>query len=72
MKNNPTYDCHGKTYYDVEDQFPNWLLLNSTYTPLHVITGNSDGMKNVVVKILKEYDFNYMISPDNNGKIIVL
>ena len=68
----PRYDCHGKTYMDVEDKLPNWLLLNQDRTPIHVITGNSEKMKEVVMTILNDYGFKYAIPNNNQGIVIVL
>lgn len=67
-----TFDCHGKTYYEVEEQFENWLLLNSTKTPLEVITGDSERMKQVVMKYINKHKFTYTFPYWNNGMIIVL
>lgn len=68
----PRYDCHGKTYLEVEDKLPNWLLLQQDCLPIHIITGNSERMREVVTKILHDYDFKYMIPSRNFGEIIVL
>lgn len=68
----PRYDCHGKTYFEVEDKLANWLLLNQDRTPIHIITGNSEKMREVVVKILNGYGFKYGVPDYNQGMIIVL
>lgn len=68
----PRYDCHGKTYMEVEDKLPNWLLLRQDCLPIHIVTGNSEKMREVVMKILNEYDFKYMIPTYNHGMVIVL
>jgi hypothetical protein len=69
--NIPTFDCHGMTYYDVEDQFENWLLLYSTRLPIEVITGDSNKMKSIVKKYLDKHNFNYTVPYWNNGTIII-
>lgn len=68
----PRYDCHNKTYFDIEDKLPNWLLLQQDSRPIHIITGNSDKMKEVVIAILDQYDMKYAIPYYNEGMIIVL
>jgi len=72
MNIQPIYDCHNKTYTDVEDKLPNWLLLRQDCLPIHIVTGNSEKMKEIVTKILIDYDFKYMVPPHNYGMIIVL
>lgn len=70
MKNIPTYDCHNKTHFQVKDEFENWLLLN--VPPLNVVTGNSGGMRKIILDILNEHNFNYFIPYHNQGMIKVL
>jgi hypothetical protein len=65
------YDCHGKTYLLVKEEFENWLLLNQSNLPIEVITGNSDDMKRIIMNVLEFYDFDYYIPPTNNGMIKV-
>lgn len=67
----PTFDCHGKTYYEVEDQLENWLLLNSTKAPLEIITGDSDKMRLIVKRYLDKHGFQYIVPYWNNGMIVV-
>jgi len=71
-KGYPTFDCHNRSYSQVEDELPNWLLLNAHNTPLAIITGNSMSMKTVVSKILEEYSMPWTIKYNNPGQIIVL
>ena len=71
MKNKPTYDCHNKTYFEVSEEFENWLLLNSSKTPIDVITGNSENMKRLVLEYIKKHSFQYSVPLYNNGMIIV-
>lgn len=68
----PTYDCHDKTYSVVESELENWLLLNHMNTPIDIITGNSEGMKRIVFRLLEKHDFNYVIPQYNQGMVIVL
>ena len=66
------YDCHGKTYDKVKDEFENWVLLYYSNRPLEVITGNSVKMQNIVKNILKEHNIKYDTPWYNLGTIIVL
>lgn len=68
----PRFDCHNKTYDQVEDRFPNWLLLNQENRPLYVITGNSEKMRGLVLKHIRMNGFNHTTPPHNYGSIIVL
>lgn len=70
MKEYTKYDCHNKTYTEVEDEFENWLLLNQT--PLTVITGNSEKMRNIIICVLQKHKYNYFINQYNLGAIQVL
>lgn len=67
-----TFDCHQKTYLEVEDQFENWLLVNQHDRPLHVITGRSDKMKSLVMKEIKKHEFQVSEWHYNPGLIIVI
>lgn len=68
----PTFDCHGKTYYEVEDAFENWILLNSTKLPVDVITGDSEQMRKIIRKCLDKHNFQYNVPYWNNGMITVI
>ncbi len=72
MNIQPRYDCHGKTYTEVDDKLPNWLLLRQDCAPIHIITGNSERMREVVTNILKELNFKYAVPWNNQGVVIVL
>lgn len=45
------YDCHQKSREEVRNELENWILLNQYDTPLEIITGNSEGMKDVVREV---------------------
>lgn len=66
-----TFDCHGLTYLEVEDRFENWLLLNSTKTPLDIITGDSETMRNIIKRYLDKHKFQYYVPYWNSGMIVV-
>ena len=67
----PKFDCHGKTYYEVEDMFENWLLLNQHKMPLEVITGDSEQMRKIIKKYLNKHNFSYNVPYWNNGMIVI-
>jgi len=68
----PTFDCHGLTYYEVEDKFENWILLNSTKLPVDVITGDSEQMRTLIKKYLDKHKFSYNVPYWNSGMITVI
>jgi DNA-nicking Smr family endonuclease len=68
-----TLDLHGVKHADVSrllDQFI-WEQMNKKSREVEIITGISQTMKQVVIKNLKDYDFNYSESWNNPGKLIV-
>lgn len=67
-----TFDCHQKTYLEVEDQFENWLLMNQKERPLHIITGRSTKMKDIVMKEIKKHEFQISEWHYNPGLIIII
>lgn len=68
----PTFDCHEKTYLEVEDKFENWLLMNQDKRPLHVITGRSNRMKSLIIKEVENHKFEWTQWHYNPGLVIVL
>ncbi|MBJ2174696.1 hypothetical protein FF125_09655 [Aureibaculum algae] len=69
----PPLDLHGVTYSDVQELVEDYVLLNQSFLPLQIITGNSQGMKNRVTRCLKEHGFTYQIGDAyNKGYIAVL
>ena len=69
----PPLDLHGVTYSEVQELVEDYVLLNQSFLPLQIITGNSQGMKNKVTRCLKEHGFSYQIGDDyNKGFIAVL
>ena len=52
-----TLDLHGLTYDEAEIKVLNFIL-NEDF-PVQIITGNSDGMRSIVKKILSKYNFHY-------------
>ena len=68
-----TLDLHGVKHADVPklmDQFI-WEQMNKKSKEVEIITGISQTMKHVVIKNLKDYDFNYNEAWNNPGKLIV-
>ncbi len=68
-----TLDLHGVKHADVPklmDQFI-WEQMNKKSKEIEIITGLSQTMKQVVIKNLRDYDFNYNEAWNNPGKLIV-
>jgi DNA-nicking Smr family endonuclease len=63
-------DLHGYKHIEVEDEVENFILRNKT--PMRIITGNSEKMKKLVMKILEHYEFKYYIPAYNTGEIVIL
>lgn len=63
-------DLHGVSHYDVQDVVENWVLMNEP--PLKIITGNSDRMKELTHKVLKEHKIQFYMPTHNTGETIVL
>lgn len=69
----PPLDLHGVTYAEVREMVEDYVLMNQAYLPLQIITGNSQGMKNRVIKALKEHGFRYQVGDAiNKGYIMVV
>lgn len=51
-------DLHGWTYQEVEDKLLSDVVMLDLegVSPIHIITGNSEGMKTLVKKILKDWN----------------
>lgn len=67
----PEWDCHNRTYDEVESELGNWILLKQEFVPLTIISGNSKEMKGRVVKVIEGIGFDWMEHPTNEGRIIV-
>ena len=52
-----TLDLHGIRHSEVDRLVENFVLLNDT--PMRIITGNSDRMIELVVKVLDRHNINY-------------
>ena len=66
-----TLDLHGMYHDSVERNVENFVLLNES--PLRIITGNSDKMKQIVVGVLSEHNFKYYPENYTNfGSLIVI
>ena len=63
-------DLHGIKHADVDRIVENFILLNNT--PLNIITGKSDIMRNYVTKVLDRNDMKYGIPYYNAGMIKVI
>jgi len=68
-----TLDLHGVKHADVPklmDQFI-WEHMNKKSKEIEIITGLSQTMKQVVIKNLRDYEFNFNEAWNNPGKLIV-
>lgn len=73
-KNTPTLDLHGTKHRDVfrkVDVFIGEHLLKGTTNQIFIITGHSKDMKNLVNKVLGDYELYSQESIINNGLLVV-
>ncbi len=63
-------DLHGVKHVDVDSMVEDFVLRHET--PLYIIIGNSNAMRDKVVKILDKHNFKWMVKSHNLGEIIVL
>lgn len=62
-------DLHGLKHHEVEDRVEDFIL--KTDTPFRIITGNSEEMKRITLRLLDHYDFKFYSPAHNAGEIIV-
>ena len=62
-----TLDLHGKRHHEVDRLVENFVLLGNT--PMTIVTGKSDRMRELVVNVLDRHQFRYQIPPSNWGLI---
>ena len=74
LRNNVEIDLHGLTHGEVEDKLENWLILqyNLGNFPLHVITGNSSHMKQLVELSATRRGFEVSEPLDNNSGVLLV
>ena len=66
-------DLHGIKHADVAKIVEDYLLKNQDECPLKIITGNSEKMKQIVIDVIRSYEFNYLDGDFyNRGYISVL
>lgn len=65
-------DLHGVRHSDAFEKVEDFVMNNQFRVPLSIITGNSDTMKDMVIKALEEHDFKWEIKSHNPGEIIVI
>lgn len=61
MYTNDKLDLHGVKHSDVQKEVDSFLWKNHDNIPVQIVTGNSEKMKQEVIKVLKDYDYNYRI-----------
>mgnify|MGYP003128955610 FL=1 len=72
MKN--IIDLHGVSHKEAAKKVENELILSSLNDnfEFEIITGNSSTMQKIIIdKVLKPFNFNYYISSNNLGSILV-
>tara|TARA_B100000902_G_scaffold250742_1_gene237283 strand:- start:271 stop:510 length:240 start_codon:yes stop_codon:yes gene_type:complete len=74
LKNNVEIDLHGLTHGKVEDELENWLILqyNLGNFPIHVITGNSSRMKQLVELSAERRGFKTSEPLDGNSGVLLV
>ena len=63
-------DLHNVRHPDVDRIVENYVLMNTT--PMNIITGRSDKMKDLVIIVLIKCRFQYYIRCHNAGMITVI
>lgn len=62
MATTPRIDLHGIKHADVRQEVISFVEKYwNTDTKIQIVTGNSPAMRKEVIKILKEYDLDYVI-----------
>ena len=74
LSNNNEIDLHSLTHGEVEDKLENWLILqyNLGNFPIHVITGNSSRMKQLVELSAKKRGFKTSEPLDGNSGVLLV
>ena len=65
-----TLDLQGKRHDDIDRIVENFILLSDV--PSKIITGNSDMMKEMVVRVVERHDLDWKYDIPNYGCIIVI
>ena len=66
-----TLDLHGVTHQQADEKIRSFL--NFVNLPCQIVTGNSDAMKSIARKVVKEYQwFCYEKDSYNNGAFIIV
>ena len=65
-------DLHGHYHHEIQSLVENFVLMNHSEIPLRIITGKSEFMRNFVIQVLNEYQYQFDIPPHNAGEIVVL
>ena len=74
LSNNNEIDLHSLTHGEVEDKLENWLILqyNLGNFPIHVITGNSSRMKQLVELSAEKRGFKTSEPLDGNSGVLLV
>ena len=74
LNNNNEIDLHSLTHGEVEDKLENWLILqyNLGNFPIHVITGNTSRMKQLVELSAEKRGFKTSEPLDGNSGVLLV
>tara|TARA_B100000963_G_C22444171_1_gene588051 strand:+ start:219 stop:455 length:237 start_codon:yes stop_codon:yes gene_type:complete len=68
----PELDLHGVRHCDVPQTLHRFLTQHWSKSTLHIITGKSESMRNIIREELRIYDdIRYYISMSNAGVIVI-
>ena len=62
-------DLHGKKHEDVDRIVENFIILSEV--PSKIITGNSNLMKELVIRVVERHDYDWEYDVPNYGCIVV-
>jgi len=64
-----TLDLHGTRHEEVDRIVENFILLSET--PVKIITGNSNKMKELVTQVIERHDFDWKYDEPNYGCLTI-
>ena len=71
-KRTPELDLHGVRHCEVPDTLHRFLTQHWSKSKLHIITGKSEAMRNIIREALRIYDdIRYYVSISNAGVIVI-
>tara|TARA_B100001123_G_C14587649_1_gene740676 strand:- start:242 stop:460 length:219 start_codon:yes stop_codon:yes gene_type:complete len=67
-----TLDLHGKSYEDAKITTEIFIENNIDFLPIEIITGNSNQMKKIVLKIVEKHKLNAYTKTDYNLGCLII